>query len=161
MIEQSYPRIVSVYKGEGRILVIPVIDHIGGFSAASDWFKTTIDMENYSKTGGVIFDALKMIEESPLSTSNSKERTQNLISKQRSKYKGYLSFWKNNHCSFIKLKKTGEFEIYSAKKDFQNKRGYYGCIKEIRLPHTATAEEIGKAVMDVFQAAENFYEKHD
>ena len=40
MGESKFPLLVSVYKGEQRILIIPVIDHTGGFSVDSEWFQT-------------------------------------------------------------------------------------------------------------------------
>ena len=37
MSVQKYPWNVSIYKGEGRILIVPVINHIGGYSIVSSW----------------------------------------------------------------------------------------------------------------------------
>ncbi len=54
----------------------------------------------------------------------------------------------------------GSYEIYSTKKFREKKGGYYGCIKSINLPANATAEEIGNAIIDVFKAAEEYYERN-
>ena len=36
MIIHSYPLLISVYKGEGRVLIVPLIDHVAGYSIDSD-----------------------------------------------------------------------------------------------------------------------------
>ena len=38
MMLHSYPLLISIYKGEGRMLIVPLIDHIAGYSIDSDWF---------------------------------------------------------------------------------------------------------------------------
>lgn len=32
----TYPWMISIYKGEGRMLIIPDIDHIAGYSVFAD-----------------------------------------------------------------------------------------------------------------------------
>ena len=38
MMLHSYPLLISIYKGEGRMLIVPLIDHIAGYSIDTDWF---------------------------------------------------------------------------------------------------------------------------
>ena len=51
-------------------------------------------------------------------------------------------------------------EFVQLKNLEKKKGGYYGCIKSINLPANATAEEIGNAIIDVFKAAEEYYEQN-
>ena len=51
-------------------------------------------------------------------------------------------------------------EVYSSEKCREKKGGYNGCIKSINLSANATAEEIGNAIIDVFKAAEEYYERN-
>ena len=32
MMLHSYPLLISIYKGEGRMLIVPLIDHIAGYN---------------------------------------------------------------------------------------------------------------------------------
>lgn len=156
---QKDPWLISIYKGEGRILIVPIIDHIAGYSVCSDWFININDIGNYNQIGSGIISAVGVVKISTLSSLTPKERELNSAWKKNSKYKSWISFWKNNYCAHLKAFEGGEYEVYSTEKTQERKGGYNGCIKKISLPSIATAEEIGEAVIDVFKAAEEFYEK--
>lgn len=157
MSVQRYPFLVSIYKGEGRLLVVPVINHIGGYSVDSSWFVNLTDAEEYSILGERALEAVEFVKNSPLSSATPKEREVDAAWKKNTKYKSWLSFWKNNNMAYLKYYQDGRYEVYSAKKLENPKGGYYDCIKEVNLPPTATAEEIGRAVIEVFEAAEEYY----
>ncbi|WP_444433951.1 hypothetical protein [Ruminococcus sp.] len=80
--------------------------------------------------------------------------------KNGSKYKGYITFWKHNNLASVRLYQNQSYEVYSSEKCREKKGGYNGCIKSIKLPANATAEEIGNAIIDVFKAAEEYYERN-
>ena len=46
MMLHSYPLLISIYKGEGRMLIVPLIDHVAGYSIDSDWFINLSDVNN-------------------------------------------------------------------------------------------------------------------
>ena len=39
MLVHSYPLLLSLYKGEGRILIVPLIDHVAGYSIDAEWYE--------------------------------------------------------------------------------------------------------------------------
>lgn len=51
MMLHSYPLLISIYKGEGRMLIVPLIDHIAGYSIDSDWFINLSDLDNAVSVG--------------------------------------------------------------------------------------------------------------
>ncbi len=157
MSVQGYPFIAVIYKGEGRILIVPLIEHIGGYSVKSRWFINTENLEDYSQIGENIFKVVDFIKNSPRSSLTPKELNLEEAWKKNSKYKSWNSFWKNNNSAHFMLFEDGHYEIYSRKRSEKRKGGYDDCIKKINLPSTATAEEIGQAVIDVFKAAEEYY----
>lgn len=157
MIVQGYPFLVSIYKGEGRILIVPIIKHIGGYSIKASWFISIKDTENNVVIGEALMKTVKFIMESPVSTLTPKERESTASWKKNTKYKNWTSFWKNNNCAHFVVSETGEYEVYSTKKTEERKGGYSGSIKSIVLSSTASEEEIGQAVIDVFNAAEEYY----
>lgn len=158
MSVQKYPLLLSVYKGEGRILIIPIINHIGGYSIASSWFINIENMEDYTNIGESIYKAVDFVKNSPVSSLTPKERDLEEAWKKNSKYKSWISFWKNNNSAHFMLFEDGHYEVYSRERTKNRKGGYGNCIKEMNLPSTATAEEIGIAVIEVFKAAEDYYQ---
>ena len=80
--------------------------------------------------------------------------------KNGSKYKGYITFWKHNLLTYVDLYEDGSYRVCATEKCREKKGGYNGCIKSINLPANATAEEIGNAIIDVFKAAEVYYEQN-
>ena len=107
------------------------------------------------KLGNKVLSRIKAVENSPLYVGKPKQ-----FWKNGSKYKGYITFWKHNFLAYVNLFEDGSYEIYSTKKFREKKGGYNGCIKSINLPANATAEEIGNAIIDVFKAAEEYYERN-
>ena len=156
-MEQKYPLLLNIFKGEGRILLVPSIRHIGGCLVDSDWFINIENIEDYVKIGEGILKSIDFVKSNPISKDDFKERDLKAAWRKNSKYKSWISFWKNNNHSFYKLYEDGHYEVYSTKRTVDRKGGYGGCIKEVNLPPTATAEEIGKAVIEVFEAAEEYY----
>ena len=148
------------FKGEGRILIIPEIRHIGGFSVNSH--ETTIinQVDDPIIIGNAIIKTMKFIKKCPPSTSTPNERNSNPVWKENSKYKSEKSFTKNNYRIHFMKKDDGSYIIDSEKKSDSYWRGYNGSIKKITLTKKTTAEEIGKAIIDVFKAAEDYYKEN-
>ncbi len=74
MSVQKYPWRVNIYKGEGRLLIVPVVRHIGGYSVDSECFINMKDIENVVEIGNGILKAVDMVRNSPISTSTDEER---------------------------------------------------------------------------------------
>ena len=64
MMLHSYPLLISIYKGEGRMLIVPLIDHIAGYSIDSDWFINLSDLDNAVSVGEGVKSALDYIRNS-------------------------------------------------------------------------------------------------
>ena len=146
---------IDIYKGENRLLIIPYVRHIAGFSVHSDWFKIINQVNNYKELGNSIFEAIRIIKESPLANNTPKEREANPTWKKASKYKGWKSFWKNNIYSYCELYETGEINVYVLERNEEQKGSYKDIIKEISLPSNATADEVGIAILEVLSIAES------
>lgn len=160
MSVHSYPLLLSLYKGEGRILIVPLIDHAAGYSIDAEWYENVLDIDNASKVGRGVICAVDYIRNSPLSTLTPKEREENAAWKKNSRYKSKVTFWKNNHYVRIKITEDNQYIIHSMKKSEKRQGAYAEVIKEIVLPIDASAEEIGKSVIDTFFASEKFYENN-
>ena len=160
MIMQRYPFCLRIYKGEDRILIIPVINHIGGYSVCSEEFINIDNIGDYLGIGNSMLKAIEYIKMSPLSELTPKERELNAVWRKNSKYKSWNSFWKNNLYARVGLYQEGIYKICSLKKSGTKKGTYDEYLKEIYLSENASAEDIGKAVIDVFQAAEEYHKQN-
>lgn len=117
-------------------------------------------MGDYKIIGEGIINSLKFIKNSPIDKSSVKEREDRAIWKRNTKYKTWKSFWKNNNLGTLTLYEDKHYKICTWKRSKSHDYGFKGYIKEITLNKNATAEEIGKAIIDVFQAAEDYYKEN-
>lgn len=156
MEQPKYPFLIGIYKGEGRILIDPFIKHFGGFYVESGSFLLIENMEDGVTIGDGILKMSEFIKNSSISHITQKEREMNAVWKRNSRYKNWNSFWKNNDYATFRIFEDGHYEVYSAKHSEKYRGNYEGSIKKIILPSTATVEEIGKAVIEVFEAAEEY-----
>ena len=99
----SYPLLISIYKGEGRMLIVPLIDHIAGYSIDSDWFINLSDLDNAVSVGEGVKSALDYIRNSPLSSLTPNERKENAAWKKNTKYRSRVAFWNIIHIEKLKL----------------------------------------------------------
>ncbi|MCR5837092.1 MAG: hypothetical protein K6G88_11345, partial [Lachnospiraceae bacterium] len=146
---------IRVYKGEGRILVIPMLRHIAGFSVEA--FEFFCADENECNIRKLILNAVDFIKKSPLSSSTPKERDINAVWRKNTKYKSELSFWKNNHFAEVIINEDESYKIFSKARSEKHNYSYHGTIKKIELPKNATADEVGAAILDVLEASEEYY----
>ena len=153
----SYPLLISIYKGEGRMLIVPLIDHIAGYSIDSDWFISLSDLDNAVSVGEGVKSALDYIRNSPLSSLTPNERKENAVWKKNTKYRSRVAFWKNNHYVRVKITEDNQYIIHSMKKSHKRQYTYDEIIKEFILFADADAEEIGKAVIESFMESERYY----
>ena len=103
---------VSIYKGEKRFLIIPEIRHIGGFSVESQWYKILPLSTEYEVLGECIGEAIKHAMYSEPSAMTPIERKENATWKNGSKYKSWLSFWKNNLLARVDYSIEKGYNIY-------------------------------------------------
>lgn len=157
MMFHSYPLLISIYKGEGRMLIVPLIDHIAGYSIDSDWFINLSDLDNAVSVGEGVKSALDYIRNSPLSSLTPNERKENATWKKNTKYRSRVAFWKNNHYVRVKITEDNQYIIHSMKKSHKRQYAYDVIIKEFILFADADAEEIGKAVIESFIESERYY----
>lgn len=157
MMLHSYPLLISIYKGEGRMLIVPLIDHIAGYSIDSDWFINLSDLDNAVSVGEGVKSALDYIRNSPLSSLTPNERKENAVWKKNTKYRSRVAFWKNNHYVRVKITEDNQYIIHSMKKSHKRQYAYDEIIKEFILFADADAEEIGKAVIESFIESERYY----
>ena len=153
---QKYPYRISLYKGEKQILIVPFSTHVDGFRVHLDYYHKFPENIDAKDIGNSVLSMIEKIKKSPLLSTIKEERTENAIWKKATKYKSYKSFCNNYLCIHIDFYENGEYRIIACERASE-RGGYSGCIKKFELPATATAEEIGQAVLDAFKAAEEFY----
>lgn len=147
--------LINVNKGEGRILMIPVIG-----CKDADWFVCMPDTADCLEVGRAVFDAVAFVRNKALFVKTQEKRTEVAAWKRNTKYKSWVSFWKHNHYCGIETLADGQYKIYSLKKSEVRQGLYTECIKKIYLSADASAEDIGEAVIDVLEASEAYYQDY-
>ncbi|SEA34400.1 hypothetical protein SAMN02745687_02576 [Lachnospiraceae bacterium NK3A20] len=158
-MKETYPMALRVYKGEGRILIVPVVHHVYGYSVASDQYYNLEEDVSADQLGETIKTAIRFIMNSHLSTVTPKERDENAAWKKNTKYKSEISFWKNNHFARVHYDEEGQYHIYSLKRSERRKGAYEDRICQ-EDSCNSSAEEIGAAVLEVLRASESYYKKY-
>ncbi len=155
-MKQAYPFFIHFYKGERQILVVPSAKHIDGFRVHLDYYHKFPESVDSKNVGNSVLSMIEIIKNSPLLSTTKNEIEEQSVWKKATKYKTYKSFCNNYLCVRIDFYENGEYRIIACE-HASERGGYSGCIKKFELPATATAEEIGQAVLDAFKAAEEFY----
>lgn len=145
--------LININKGEGRILMIPVI----GYKDA-DWFVNMPDTEGCLAVGRAVLDAVAFVKQNSRIAGKTQKRDAVAAWQKNTKYKSWVSFWKHNHYGMVEALRDGQYNICSFKKSEERQGLYTECIKDLYLPPDASAEEIGQAVIDVLEASEEYYQ---
>ena len=153
---QKYPYHISFYKGEMQILIVPFVTQVDGFGVHLNYYHKFPENIDTKDVGNSVLCMIEKIRNSPFSSDTPKERAEYALWKKATKYKSYKSFAKNYLRCSLDFFENGEYKI--AVEERADNRGVYGAyLKKFELPATATAEEIGQAVLDAFKVAEDFY----
>ena len=159
MYTQRYSFIIELYKGEGRLLFVPLIDHTRGYRCEMGHNITIEQVGDENLIGAIVLELLDEIGKSPL--SNMRPREEDEAWRNNTKYKTWISFWKNNNYVLLKFYEDGHYQIYSSKRSEKRKGNYSNVIKTIELVSDATTQDIGKAIIDVFNAAEEYHKNNE
>lgn len=144
---------IHIYKGENRILIIPMVWHASGRPVDSELCSNIRNMENAELVGNKVLEALNVIMNEPR-PDFSLENYDGMWEKN-TKYKTWNSFWKNNLEATIYMSEEykGYVRIASWVKSSRVSI-HEGMAKEIFIPFDSPAEVYGEAVLEVFRALE-------
>ena len=148
----EWPLNVYIYKGENRLLIIPLVSHKNGMLVDSEWFaRLPIDCTNI-EIGTAVKESIRVIKEERPPEYNM--ATHIGAWQKNTKYKGWFSFWKNNQITLVTVSEGGETRVYSLVKSTTVRGASKEIAKECILQESSSAEELGQAVIDVFTALE-------
>lgn len=157
--EKKYPYRISLYKGQGQIIVVPSITGIGWSYVEMAWHRKVSDVRNNLILGETLLEALEQIRVSPVDARTAKERECDSIIVTATTCKTYKEFNKAYlRCGAI-CYEDGTWVISQTRRLAGNK-GYGGDDSTlIHLPSTVTTEELGNALLECFEGMEQFYSK--
>ena len=138
---QKYPHRMKIFKGENRFCIIPIIKHIAGYSIDSEWYKMFDYAVSKKEIGESIFVALNVIDSSSIAIGGEGEPSWI----KASKYKSWKSFSNHNIMIMFDQLEDKSYDIwpYSGEE-----------LWHVLLPETATAEETGEAILNMFAELE-------
>ena len=144
MPKQKYPRMVDIYKGEGKIRIVPYLEHISPLKVPSNTYYVC-EFDDVSDIGRRVYDSLEIIDKSPISTIPRDEVDKIRPTAFGSKYKTWKTFFKNNDEADVRLFENGEMKIYG---------GHGGEYPPITLTSGLPFEKVGEAVIEMFNIIE-------
>ena len=154
----KYPWRICLYKGENKIIVVPQMTSIGGFSVEMAWFRQINDFNDVEKIGKIISEALKHISKSPVDARTLEERSADSILSNATNCKTYKEFEKSFLLCTVIYYEDGSYVIYPS--GYNEKRIKYPAQEnEISLPAESTDELIGQAIIKSFADMDYFYSK--
>lgn len=155
MSEQAYPWDLHIFKGEGRYAFQPIIQNIWLRRINADYYRFLDENESAYMLGSTALEMMDYIKNSPRPSVQVKDAPQ---SARLSKFGTWQKLFKGNLLTCLSYN-GNEYQVMSQERISRRGggSGYCGMIEGAKLPITASAEEIGEAILKVFDAAEKFY----
>ncbi|MCR5742262.1 MAG: hypothetical protein K6F92_00835 [Lachnospiraceae bacterium] len=145
---------ISIYRGEESIALVPIIH-----CRESRWYiELSKNVELY-EIGNAIFEAKEYLSNESAKPVPEDDHIRIPTWKLISKFKSRISFVKNTQHCFVDFK--SENIVITSELVSEEFKGQYGDVcKKIYLPLSATAQEIGEAVIDVLNAVDEYYSRN-
>ena len=155
----SFPYHIHLYKGEKQIIIVPLTTCIGWFLDEMAWYRQITDLSNAQLIGQTVLEAFEHIAKSPVDARTVAESEEDSFMKHAVSYKSYKAFNKNYLLCGVILYEDGKY-IVSQTRKLEGNKGYGGTDDTlIHLDSSATALDIGSAVVTSFAEMESFYSK--
>ena len=155
--EKAFPWMVEVFKGEHQLIVVPYITTIGYYYTSMAWYRTLDDSVSPDAIGKAVLDAFEHIRISPVDARTRAERNEDRFYLKETKCKSYKAFNKKYICSGIDMDEHGMYSVSTSVNSFDN-NGYCDIEgdKPVTLSNTASAVDIGNAVINAFRICEEY-----
>ena len=149
--ETRFPFDIYLYKGEGKIIVVPVTKSMFWHRRELAAYCCLNDSENAINIGKIVSEVFDYLKKSPVDTRTMEECTADNYIVNYTTCKTYKSFVKKYSLCFAILYEDGTYTI-SASERLKNYRGYGGLDDpndpfRFKLSKDASDEEIGNAVI--------------
>ena len=152
--EVTYPYDVNLYKGESKIIVVPLITSLGWLSTEMAWHKIINELNNEYIIGNAIFEAFDYIKERWVDARNALEKKEDSVRIKETNCKSYKAFNKKYLLCGVILEKNGKLTISPTEK-LDGNNGYGGTDEGlVYLSINNSPEEIGNAVINCFKMME-------
>lgn len=156
--EVRFPYRLDVYKGENKIIIVPLITSVAWYSTNMAWYKQITDTNNSELIGNMVLEALEHIRHSCVDARTPKERDADSFIKKATSCKSYKTFNKKYLLCCIILNEDGTL-IVSKTDRLEGNEGYGGTNEDlIFLNLSSSSDEIGNAVKKSFEMMEQLSE---
>ncbi len=149
--ETRFPFDIYLYRGEGKIIVVPVTKSMFWHRRELAAYCCLNDLENAINIGKIVSEVFDYLKKSPVDTRTMEECAADSYIVNYTTCKTYKSFVKKYSLCFAILYEDGTYTI-SASERLKNYRGYGGLDDpndpfRFKLSKDASDEEIGNAVI--------------
>ena len=121
------------------------------------WYRTLDDSVSPDAIGKAVLDAFEHIRISPVDARTRAERNEDRFYLKETKCKSYKAFNKKYICSGVDMDEHGMYSVSTSVNSFDN-NGYCDIEgdKPVTLSNTASAADIGNAVINAFRICEEY-----
>lgn len=149
--ETSFPFDIYLYRGEGKIIVVPVTKSMFWYRCELAAYCCLNDTENAIDIGKTVSEVFDYLKKSPVDTRTVEECAADDYIQKYTTCKTFKSFAKKYSLCLAILNEDGTY-IISASERLKNYNGYGGLDDpndpfRFKLPKEASDEEIGNAVI--------------
>ena len=147
--ETGFPYDIQLFRGEGQILVVPIVKCMFWYSRALALYCRLNDSENAINIGKTIIEVFNYLKRCPVDTRTAEELKADSYVMNNTICKTYEKFIKKYSLCFAVLNEDGTYIISASERD---NKGYGGLDDpndpfRFKLPKEASEEEIGDAVI--------------
>lgn len=151
----SYPYLIRIYKGEGKLVVVPLITTVGWVSAEMDWFLQISLASDAETIGASVLKAIEHIQVSPVDARTNQERDEDALYRKVSTCKTYKNFEKKFYYCTVRYNEDGTYRVSQVRPTKRRGNGNYD-FTPIDLQPSANAREIGDALLRSFVELEDY-----
>lgn len=157
--ETSFPYDIHLYKGEGQIIVVPIIKSMFWKRRELASYCCLTETETALNIGRTVLEVFDYLLKSPVDTRTVQECAEENYIVNNTSCKTYKAFAKRYSLCGVILNEDGSY-IVSPTERIENYKGYGGAEREqcFLLSEGTSAEEIGQAVIAAFERSDE-YEK--
>jgi len=150
--EKSMPYHVDIYRGEGQLIIVPLIDAVNGLITPMARFWTMTDLTNAQQIGDIVGEAFAYINVRPIDARTRAEKDADSVMVNATTCKSYNTFCKKYMMCTVVYMENGSYAVTSTFNHGQLNSEY----EVVDLPKGASALDIGSEVIKGFAKIEAY-----
>lgn len=154
--QKNMPYHIHIYKGEGQVLIVPLITAACGLSVEMARYWRVPADSSAKELGRCIFEALGYIKNRPVDARTTNERKNDAVMRCATKCKNYKTFYKKYFFDIFTYHEDGSYTL-AADGHNEIEFVYDRRVHRKDFPPDTSPEQIGQTLLQQFADMEEFY----